>query len=65
MKERLSIIFLSIAEILVGILLLFNPVGFTSWIIMALGIILILAGLISTVEYFRTPAPEAALKSHL
>ena len=65
MKERLSIIFLSIAEILVGILLLVNPVAFTSWIIIAFGIVLVLVGLISVIQYFRTPAPEAALKKSL
>ena len=65
MKERLSIIFLSIAEILVGILLLVNPVGFTSWIIIAFGIVLVFVGLISVIQYFRTPAPEAALKKSL
>ena len=65
MKERLSIIFLSIAEIFIGILLLINPVGFTSWIIMALGVVLILVGLINIIQYFRAPAREAALKKSL
>lgn len=35
MKEKLFIILLSVAEILVGILLLINPVGLTTWIILA------------------------------
>lgn len=65
MKERLSIISLSIVEILVGILLLANPVGLTKWIIMVLGIILVLIGLNNVIQYFRTPAPEAAIKKSL
>lgn len=65
MKAKLSIIFFSIAEIIIGILLLANPVGLTKWIIIALGIVLILVGLISVFQYFRTPAVEAALKKSL
>lgn len=65
MRERLSIIFLSIAEILVGILLLTDPVKLTTWIIMALGIIMIVIGVINIIQYFRTPVPEAALKKSL
>ena len=65
MKDRLSIIFLSIAEILIGVLLLVNPVGLTTWIIMALGIVLILVGVINVVQYFRTPAADAAMKKSL
>lgn len=65
MRDRLSIIFLSIAEILIGILLLVNPVGFTTWIIMMLGIALVLVGIINVIQYFRTPPIEAALKKSL
>lgn len=65
MRERLSIIFLSIAEILVGILLLTNPVGLTKWIIMVLGIVLVLLGVFQVIQYFRMPAVEAAMKKSL
>ena len=65
MRDRLSITFLSIAEILIGILLLVNPVGFTTWIIMMLGIALVLVGIINVIQYFRTPPIEAALKKSL
>lgn len=65
MKERLSIIFLSITEIFVGLLLLANPVGLTTWIIMAFGIVLVLIGAIDVIQYFRTPAAEAAMKKSL
>lgn len=49
-------------EILVGILLLVNPVGFTSGIIIGAGYLLIVSGLISIIRYFRTK-PEEAEKS--
>ena len=65
MRERLSIIFLSIAEILVGALLLANPVGLTTWIIMAFGIVMVCIGVINVVQYFRATASEAAMKESL
>ena len=49
-------------EILVGILLLVNPVGFTSGIIIGAGYLLIISGLASIIKYFRTK-PEEAEKS--
>ena len=48
-------------ELIVGVLLLVNPVGFTSGIIMATGIALMIFGIIETVKYFRTSAEEAFL----
>ena len=48
-------------ELIVGVLLLVNPVGFTSGIIMAAGIALMIFGIIETVKYFRTSAEEAFL----
>lgn len=65
MRDRLSIIFLSIVEILVGVLLLINPVGLTTWIVTAAGIVLILVGVINVVQYFRMPAVEASMKKSL
>lgn len=47
-------------EILVGILLLINPVGFTSMIIIALGVVLAVVGIINVVKYFRTDIVEGA-----
>lgn len=49
-------------EILVGVLLLVNPVGFTSGIIIGAGYLLIISGLASIIKYFRT-TPEEAEKS--
>ena len=51
---------MSLVEILIGILLLINPVGFTSGIIIAFGIVLTIMGLGQIIRYFRTDAEEAA-----
>ena len=59
-QSRTNGIFLALGEILVGILLLVNPVGFTSGIIMAGGIILAAIGLYNIVLYFKTEPDEAA-----
>ena len=49
-------------EALVGVLLLVNPAGFTSFIIVGAGILLVAYGLISLIQYFRMPVEEAAKK---
>ena len=59
MENLLTCIF----ELLIGILLLINPVGFTSGIIIAFGLFLTAAGIISAIQYFRTDA-EAASKEN-
>ncbi|MBE6813216.1 MAG: DUF308 domain-containing protein [Ruminococcaceae bacterium] len=46
-------------EIIVGILLLINPIAFTTGIITAAGVILCILGLSSLVHYFRTPIDTA------
>jgi len=56
---------LCLGEILVGILLLVNPVGFTSGIITAGGIVLAAVGFYNIIWYFKTPAEEAARGSRL
>ena len=54
-------ILLCTAEIIIGILLLINPVGFTSLIITMLGIVLSVMGISDIVGYFREE-PEKASK---
>ena len=54
-----------VLEILVGVLLLVDPTGFTSAIIIAAGAALILYGVISIVRYFRADAAEGALRQSL
>lgn len=64
-KERFSVIALSVIEILVGILLLTSPIRFTVWIIVIAGIILTLTGIIKIIGYFRSSAEEAILQKSL
>lgn len=59
------ILLMSLIETVIGILLLVNPVGFTSGIIVTLGIILAVTGLGKVVQYFRSDAEEAAQNGSL
>lgn len=61
LKEKTNGIVLCLFELIVGVLLLINPVGFTSGIIKVTGIVLMILGIIEIVKYFRTSAEEAAL----
>ncbi|MGM9634848.1 MAG: HdeD family acid-resistance protein [Candidatus Avispirillum sp.] len=65
LKGQTGSLILSIAEILVGVLLLVNPTAFTSVIIIAVGILLLAAGIVNIVKYFRAPAFEAAKSQKL
>ena len=47
------------AEIIIGVLLLIDPVGFTNIICTLIGIGMALYGLVSVIGYFRDPAEEA------
>ena len=64
MKKTGSLI-VCICELLVGILLLINPVGFTKTIIIAIGVVLILTGIGSLITYFRTEPVYAARSQNL
>lgn len=59
LKENLGGIIVCLFEILVGVLLLINPIGFTSAIIVAFGIVLLAVGILSIVKYFRQEPKEA------
>lgn len=65
LKRSLSGTLMGLIELLIGILLLIDPVGFTSGIIIAFGIVMMLWGLANIVKYFRTGAEEAAAKQLL
>lgn len=54
-------ILMCVLEILLGVLLLIDPLGFTSAIIIALGAALVVAGVVFAVRYFRAGAAEGAL----
>lgn len=60
-KEKANGIVLCLFELIVGVLLLINPVGFTSGIIKVTGIVLMILGIIEIVKYFKTSAEEAFL----
>ena len=61
LKRNLGSVAMSFAEITIGILLLVNPVGFTSGIIVTFGVVLMITGIGTTIKYFRTEPEEAAV----
>ena len=61
--DNLSAVLSALCEIVVGILLLVDPVRFTSGIIVALGVILIFSGTYAAAAYFLSE-PVAAAKDH-
>lgn len=64
-KENINTIVICLCEIIVGILLMINPIGFTSGIIIILGIVLLISGIISVIGYFRTEAAIAVREQGL
>ncbi len=60
LKQSGNAIIMCIIEVVVGILLLVNPVGFTAGIIIATGIALMIDGLLNVIRYFRSSPMEAA-----
>ncbi|MGN0665593.1 MAG: HdeD family acid-resistance protein [Huintestinicola sp.] len=64
-KNNINGIIFCIFEIIVGILLLINPIAFNTGIITIAGVVMLIAGLISVIKYFRTEADEAAVGQYL
>ena len=64
-QGRTGSILTCILEIVVGVLLLINPVGFTSGIIIGAGVLLCLGGLLSVIRYFMVKPDVAAQKQLL
>lgn len=60
MKTEIGAICFCLLQILLGILLLINPIGFTSGIVTAFGLVMIVMGIVNIIQYFRTEAVEAA-----
>ncbi len=58
-------IVLCLFELALGVLLLINPVGFTSGILRALGVLLLLDGVVHVFRYFKEPPEAAALAQDL
>lgn len=65
LKQHTNSILLCLFEILVGILLLVNPVKFTAGIITAFGAVLIVLALVWVINYFRMDAASAAASQAL
>lgn len=59
-KGRIGGFALCVLEILVGVLLLINPVGFTSGIIIGAGALMALGGVVSVIRYFLAKPADAA-----
>lgn len=65
MKLILGKLALCLCEVAVGTLLLIDPVGFTSAIVTAVGVLLLLAGVFSVIDYFYEAPAEACLEKGL
>lgn len=63
LKANLHGILMSAFEVLVGILLIIDPMGFTSGIIVVAGIALLVGGVLQVIRYFKAEPAEAA-KEH-
>lgn len=64
-SSKTSSIILSLCEVIIGILLLVNPIGFTTGIIIFLGAVLFILGIASVVQYFREKPEIASVKRGL
>lgn len=61
LKRNLGGVAMSLAELIIGILLLVNPIRFTSGIIVTFGVVMMLWGIGSIIRYFCTKPEEAAV----
>ncbi len=55
----------SLLQAIVGILLLIDPMGLTSGILVTFGVVLTVMGIVSIVNYFRTPIETASNEQYL
>lgn len=60
-RENINAIILSLFEIVVGVLLLINPLGFTMGIITAAGVLILINGILAIIQYFRMNPREASV----
>lgn len=65
LKNHANGIILCLFELVVGILLMINPIGFTTGIITAAGIVLLVIGLISVIKYICAEPLEARVGQYL
>ena len=64
LKQNGGAIVAGLVELLIGILLFVDPVGFTSGILMVVGVILLLCGVVCLIHYFNTDPVQAALEQN-
>ncbi|MCH5287651.1 MAG: DUF308 domain-containing protein [Christensenellaceae bacterium] len=64
-QKNLINLILCLGELIVGILLLVNPEGFTQAIVMALGAAVAVLGVLNVIRYFRTKPVQAAMERRL
>lgn len=62
---KISKLILALCELVIGVLLLINPIGFTKAVIVIFGVLLLLAGTASILGYFRQLPEEAAREQGL
>lgn len=58
-------IIMALCELILGVLLLINPIGFTSLVFIILGIVLAIMGITEIIVYFRTEPVYAILRQNL
>lgn len=63
-KQNGNAIVAGLVELLIGILLFVDPVGFTSGILMAVGVVLLVCGVFGLIRYFNTEPVQAALEQN-
>ena len=63
-KKNGGAIVAGLVELLIGILLFVDPVGFTSGILKAVGGILLICGVVCLLRYFNTDPVQAALEQN-
>lgn len=51
-KDNLGILVISLCELIIGILLFIDPVGFTKGIIITAGVIMLILAVIQVIKYF-------------
>lgn len=65
LRQNLYALVLAVFEILVGVLLIIDPLRFTSGIIITAGIVLLIIGVFQIIRYVRMTAEEAAVSQTL
>jgi len=65
MLRRFGGVIMALVEVLVGILLVINPVGFTMGIVIGVGALLMVLGGFFTIAYFRADPVQAAREQNL